>query len=231
MARIYTNGVLAMQVVGSDVPATQYANPNGITIGSPDGGSVFNGKIDEVRIYKRALSDSEIAALAVSPSQVADFTATPVSGTSPLAVAFTSTSFGTITNLYWTFGDGGSSNTVSSSVNHTYVAAGTYTVTLVVKGPNGSSTNIQNSLITVTPPTPPQITSVTQSGSNLIMAGTGGPTGGGHSYYVASSTNVALPLSTWPLVLTNTFNPDGSFSSTLPMTSAEPKRFNRIRMP
>src|SRR5262249_19324182 len=48
----------------------------------------------------------------------------------------------------------------------------------------------------VVPPTPPTIGSISLSGgSNLIISGSGGPTNG--SYYVLTSTNVALPASNW----------------------------------
>jgi PKD repeat protein len=50
----------------------------------------------------------------------------------------------------WNFGDGNSlTNSSNASVNHTYVAAGTNTVTLIVTGAGGSSTNTQVNYIVV----------------------------------------------------------------------------------
>ena len=72
----------------------------------------------------------------------ASFTASPTNGLAPLAVTFTDTSTGAITNRFWDFGDGGTTNTTTNAVTYTY-APGTYTVTLVVTGPNGVSTNTQ----------------------------------------------------------------------------------------
>ena len=78
---------------------------------------------------------------------VASFSGSPLTGTEPLAVTFTDTSTGTITNRFWDFGDTGTTNVTTNIVAHTY-AAGTYTVTLAVSGPGGASTNIQASYIT-----------------------------------------------------------------------------------
>jgi PKD repeat protein len=90
---------------------------------------------------------------AVPPSAV--FSATPTIGYAPLLVAFTDTSTGTITNRYWDFGDGVTSNTTGTNVTHTYTVGGaTSTVQLIVSGPLGASTNAQVDLIRVLPGTP-----------------------------------------------------------------------------
>jgi PKD repeat protein/lysophospholipase L1-like esterase len=82
---------------------------------------------------------------------LASFTATPTFGTAPLTVTFIDTSTGTITNRFWDFGDGGSTNITTNSVTHGYVA-GAFTVSLVVTGPGGVSTNTQlNYIATSTP--------------------------------------------------------------------------------
>ena len=78
---------------------------------------------------------------------VAQFTGSPTSGTSPLTVAFTNTSTGSITSYAWTFGDGGTSTAASPS--YTYAAAGVYTVSLTVTGPGGSNTQTRNNYVTV----------------------------------------------------------------------------------
>ncbi len=80
----------------------------------------------------------------------ADFFATPTTGPAPLAVQFTDNSTGTITSRAWTFGDGGTSTGVNPS--HTYLSAGTYTVSLNVTGPGGSDTETKTGYITVSPP-------------------------------------------------------------------------------
>ena len=80
------------------------------------------------------------ATLFAAEPVLAMFTADPTSGLEPLAVTFTDTSTGTVSNRFWNFGDGGTTNTTTNIVAHGY-ALGTYTVTLVVTGPAGVSTN------------------------------------------------------------------------------------------
>jgi PKD repeat protein len=92
----------------------------------------------------------------VPPAQpIANFSASPTNGVAPLLVTFTDTSTGSISNRFWDFGDGSTTNVTTNTVVHTY-AVGTNTVTLIVSGPNGASTNIQPACITVGPyvPTP-----------------------------------------------------------------------------
>lgn len=86
-------------------------------------------------------------------SPEAGFTATPLSGGAPLEVMFTSTSSGTITSRLWDFGDDQTSAEVDPV--HTYTAAGVYTVTLTVEGPEGSDTETKADYITVDTPAGP----------------------------------------------------------------------------
>jgi PKD repeat protein len=83
------------------------------------------------------------------PPPVAIFTGTPTNGTEPLVVTFIDTSTGSITNRFWDFGDGGTANVTTNSVAYTYYAGGTYDVTLIVRGPDGASTNTQPNYINV----------------------------------------------------------------------------------
>jgi PKD repeat protein len=98
-----------------------------------------------------ASTNTQIAAVTVTPPvpPSANFTASPTSGTAPLAVTFTDTSTGTITNRYWSFGDGATTNTTVTGIAHTYTSAGTNTVQLIASGPAGASTNTQANLISV----------------------------------------------------------------------------------
>lgn len=74
----------------------------------------------------------------------ADTTTPLVGGT----VAFTDQSTGNVASWAWTFGDGGSS--ADQNPTHAYVAAGTYTVTLIVTNPAGTDTETKTGYITVT---------------------------------------------------------------------------------
>ena len=78
---------------------------------------------------------------------VADFTATPTSGTAPLTVNFTDQSTNTPTSWQWDFGDGGTSTQQNPS--HTYNNAGTYNITLSVSNNYGNDTKTQNDYILI----------------------------------------------------------------------------------
>ena len=80
-------------------------------------------------------------------SPTAGFTATPTASVAPFVANFTDTSNGAITNWFWDFGDGNSTNMADVSVSHPYLVPGSNTVTLIVSGPTGSSTNTMLNLI------------------------------------------------------------------------------------
>lgn len=74
----------------------------------------------------------------------------------------------------------------------------------------------------------PGITGVSVSGTNLVMTGTNGVAG--EVYTILSATNLALPLSQWIPVATNTFI-GSSFSITNAMNRGAPGRFYIIQIP
>ena len=80
-------------------------------------------------------------------AQPANFTSAPTTGAAPLTVTFTGPLTGSITNWFWDFGDGGTTNTSTASVVHTYTA-GSYSVTLVTTDPEAVNTNSQSNYIT-----------------------------------------------------------------------------------
>ena len=84
-----------------------------------------------------------------TPAPVAGFSALPTTGPATLAVAFTDSSTGRITDWSWDFGDGGTSTDQNPS--HNYATNGTYTVALTVTGPGGDNTATQVGYINVTP--------------------------------------------------------------------------------
>ncbi len=86
------------------------------------------------------------------PVPVANFTVNVNNGTAPLNVQFTNKSTGNVANYNWDFGDGSTSTTPSPT--HTYNTPGTYSVTLTVTGPGGSSTETFINYVTVNPPAP-----------------------------------------------------------------------------
>ena len=79
----------------------------------------------------------------------AQFTISTTNGIRPLAVQFTDTSSGTITNWLWTFGDGSTSSNQHPA--HTYQQAGTYSVALLASGPVGQNSITLSNTIQVAP--------------------------------------------------------------------------------
>jgi PKD repeat protein len=124
--------------------------------------------------WRMAMGGQRLANLlnTIFATNVAGFTASPTNGTAPLSVTFTDTSTGSITNRFWNFGDGSLTNfTVPTNPTHTY-AAGSYSVTLIVSGSGGSSTNTKSNHIVV------------NNSSSQPVAG-----------FTVSPTNGAAPLS------------------------------------
>src|SRR6185369_2107 len=80
------------------------------------------------------------------------------------------------------------------------------------------------------PTTNAAITKVTLSGTNVLVHGTNNnvPNTSFH-YVVLSSTNLLLPLSNWTPVVTNPFNPDGTFDYTNPIVPGTPRQFIDVK--
>ena len=72
---------------------------------------------------------------------VADFSASPTSGTVPLDVSFTDQSTGDITAWEWDFENDAIVDSTVQNPSHTYDALGTYTVSLTVTGPEDGDTD------------------------------------------------------------------------------------------
>jgi PKD repeat protein/subtilisin family serine protease len=105
----------------------------------------------------------------VTPSApTADFTATPVSGNSPLFVQFTNASTGHVSSWFWDFGDGTTSN--EQNPLHTYQNIGSYTVSLTVAGLVGSDTETKERYIQVTSSAPAaDFTATPRSGGDPLL--------------------------------------------------------------
>jgi PKD repeat protein len=82
-----------------------------------------------------------------TPPPAAAFTAARLSGTAPFTVSFTDLSSGWLTSWLWNFGDGQTST--GQHPSHTYVDAGTYTVSLKTSNENGSDTETKINYINV----------------------------------------------------------------------------------
>ncbi len=82
-----------------------------------------------------------------SMAPMAEFEGTPISGNAPLEVSFSDLSVGSPDAWLWDFGDGNSST--EQNPVHTYILSGSYTVSLTVSDPIGSSMETKPDYIVV----------------------------------------------------------------------------------
>jgi beta propeller repeat protein len=101
-------------------------------------------------IYMCTISESEQTPI----PPIANFSASTLSGISPLTVKFTSTSTGSPTSWKWSFGDG-SPLVTEQNPEHTYSKAGIYTVKHTAINAYGRDTEIKTKYIKVTTPVKP----------------------------------------------------------------------------
>ncbi|HTS19012.1 MAG TPA: PKD domain-containing protein [Verrucomicrobiae bacterium] len=127
----------------------------------PPGGTLSN--------RAQSLSTAAINGALLSATPTVTFSASPTLGLAPLAVTFTDTSSIPITNWFWAFGDGGTTNLATNTVLYTYATAGVYTVTEVVTGPGGSVTLAQSNDITATFPPASFIATPTNGVAPLVV--------------------------------------------------------------
>jgi len=115
-------------------------------------------------IFVVLLCTLPVSATEVLP--VAAFSATRTSGTVPLSVTFVDASGNIPLSWSWTFGDGETS--VEKNPSHTYIASGTYTVSLTATNTAGSNTVTKSGYITVTAPSPPVASFTTNATSGTV---------------------------------------------------------------
>lgn len=168
-----------------------------------------NGNADRVGSFTLSTSGT------LSYTAAYTFSASTTSGTAPFKVVFSNTATNPtgVTNWVWNFGNGTSiTNTTGANVTNTYASAGTYTVTLTLNGPNGSSeVYLANYIVVTGGSTPtPVFTSELLSGGKLIVNGTNGTSSA--QFRILQSTN--LITGNWQPVYTNTFLGNGNFSYT-----------------
>ncbi len=106
----------------------------------------YDYTMDETNVVAGLVTN--YAGAGVLPAAV--FNAWPTSGPAPLTVTFTNTSFGVVSNFFWSFGDGFTTNTMTNVVTRTFASAGAYTVSLTARGPVGAHTLTRTNSIVVT---------------------------------------------------------------------------------
>jgi len=142
---------------------TTNGSANLLTIGTAPNPSVA---------YTVDISSPGYVRLLVEPptTPVAGFSANPTNGAVPLLVTFKDASTGSITNRFWSFGDGTTTNAIAGTLTHTYNNVGSYSVSLTVTGPAGSNTLTQSGYITATP-TPPRIINGVTTPNAVLQVG------------------------------------------------------------
>src|SRR5262249_42478922 len=141
------------------------------------------------------------------------FTATPVSGCSPIVVQFTDQSTGNPLQWKWDLGNGVISFLQNPST--TYFNAGTYSVKLIVRNNSGADSITQNQLITVYPNPAVDFTASDTAGcyplpvqfSDLSTTETGSITNHSWDFGDGDTSSLASPF--------HTYISAGNFSVTL----------------
>jgi PKD repeat protein len=133
-------------------------------------GQSFTATVPAQSITLFVLADSGAP---VNQPPVARATASPQSGTAPLAVSFDGTSSsdadGSIAGYAWIFGDGATAN--GATVSHTYQFAGSYTATLEVTDNQGATNTTALTISVSAGPTAPAAPSSLSAsiGSNRLV--------------------------------------------------------------
>ncbi len=142
------------------------------------------------------------------PSPVAEFAGSPLAGVVPLVVTFTDMTTNTVTAWSWDFGDGGSSTIQNPS--YSYLAAGTYTVSLTATGPGGSDLETKADYVVATPFVPTAqfvgspTTGIEPLTVNFTDQSTGVVTGWLWNFGDASTSTLQNPSKTYAFVGTYT---------------------------
>ena len=241
----YINGI---QVLTQTVALQLGSRTSDVYLGAGADGSVpLNGNVDELSIYNRALSATEVQAIyqagpagktsAVPAPTVASISPTSGSTLGGTSVTITGTNFTGATGV--TFG--GTAATGVTVVNATTITATTPakaagTASVVVTTPSGS--NAANTLFTYAAPVPPSVTGVspssgsTSGGTSVTITGTNfigatGVTFGGTAATGVTVVNATTITATTPAKAAGTASvvvttPSGSNAANTLFTYAAP---------
>jgi PKD repeat protein len=121
--------------------------------------STFTYNKQDEKYYKIPLVLMSVRYPSASPElPVANFTATPMSGDSPLTVNFTDQSTGSPTSWFWDFDNDGAVDNTEQNPSYTYEKAGNYTVNLTVSNADGSDSEVKTEYIVVSTQETPDTT-------------------------------------------------------------------------
>ena len=109
----------------------------------------YTVNLTAINIAGNTTESKENCILVTGIAPVANFSAEPASGDVPLTVQFTDNSTGYPTSWFWDFGDGDNTNATKQNPVHTYIASGTYNVTLTATNEYGNDKDSKIDYITV----------------------------------------------------------------------------------
>jgi len=138
---VWGGTVTAGTWVGKATSTTAPLQVGNLNFGCQDHWNCFWGRLDEVRIWDRFLSDSELDVLG-NRAPIASLIATPVRLTVEAEGGGSSDPDpgATVSSYAWVWGDGAVTPASSTpTARHTYAAAGTYTIQLTVTDDHGST--------------------------------------------------------------------------------------------
>jgi fibronectin-binding autotransporter adhesin len=209
-----TNGASAITVTGGSLGGTGLIN-----------GPVTVNAAGTLALGTGILSVSNNVSIAGNVSVSVNDSSTPSSGMAIVTGTLSNTGTGTvsISNLGPALTSGQTFQLFSQAVS------GGNSLTIAGGGVQWANNLAANGTISVVGALPqPVINGFSLVGTNLVMSGTNGYTGGG--FYVVATTNIALPLSSWKPVSTNQFGSGGVFSITNPIVPGAPAKFYTLKL-
>ena len=144
-AKIYVDGL--MVAVSEELNNVLTNDNQHLNIGRESWNSsrYFNGKIDDIRIYTRALSDSEISELYFN----ANFTSSTIPAYLGEEIQYTDISTGNPTSWEWDFDNDGTIDSYDQNPVWTYLQAGDYDVTLTISNNDFTNTITKTNFISI----------------------------------------------------------------------------------
>jgi Concanavalin A-like lectin/glucanases superfamily/Domain of unknown function (DUF1929)/IPT/TIG domain/Bacterial Ig domain len=231
----YVNGVLDNGTLRGTIPTSQFNRALNVNIGRRTSGFYFNGIIDEVRVYNRALSQAEIQVDMNTPIQGSNAptlsSVSPTTGPVAGGTSFTITGSNFVSGATVTFGGAAATNVVvtnSTTITATAPAHAAGAVTVTVTNPDTQSGSLSGGFTYTSLPAPSMSsaspnsgpatggTAVTITGTNFVSGAT--VTFGGTAATNVVVTNSATITATTPshaagAVTVKVTNPDTQNSS------------------
>jgi len=200
----------------------------------------WNGLIDDLRIYNRLLTNTEVQTLAAeTPPNLAPVV--NAGGNQSLILPATASLGGMVTDdgnpnppgavtTTWSEVSGPGpvsfANSNAPATTASFSTAGSYQLQLAAS--DGQVTTLGSATVTAVL-APPAIGSLRIAGGKLVLSGTDGISNG--TYYILTSTNLAAPLTSWTRLLTNQFDAGGNFNVTNTLNPALPQGFYLLQLP